>query len=139
MRTQLLSRVKAVAGISPKQAVQVNIDRKKTLEEVVRECPAAKFDQFWRSCLETVGFPSKAKPTQKYHLVYSFWWSDELDLMAAVTFGAPIEEWTQAQKVYDVIKDFKLIDLDRAPQPPNRTPATPSSGLPATELPSRRP
>lgn len=116
MRIQFVAKVKATAGISPKQAVQLNIDRKKAKETVVHECPESQMGAFRRVCLETLGFPSKAKPTQKFHLVYSFWWNDETDLMAAVTFGAPVEEWAEAKKIYDVIKDFKILDLDRVPK-----------------------
>jgi len=49
----------------------------------------------------------------KYHIIYSFFWSDEKDMMVAGTFGAPMEEWDSAAKIYRVIKDFKLLDWDR--------------------------
>jgi hypothetical protein len=118
MRIQLISKIKARVGLTPKEAVLLNIARKKKLEQVISECPEAQAGVFRRICLETEGYPSEAKPSQRYHLMYSFWWSDEADFMAAATFGAPIEEWPQAAKIYAVIKDFKLVDLDRPQKQP---------------------
>lgn len=122
MRIQVVARIKATAGLTPREAVEMNIARKKRLEQLVDECPPAKSGMFWRICLETISAPNQATPTKKFHLKYSFWWNDDADMMLASTFGAPEEDWPEAQKIYAVIKDFKLIDLDRVPTHPAMSP-----------------
>jgi hypothetical protein len=67
-----------------------------------------------RACLETTGYPSHAKPQQQYHMLYTFSWNDDADILIVSTFGAPVEQWHEAALVHAVIKDFKLIDPDRA-------------------------
>jgi hypothetical protein len=111
-RIQWIAEVSKTAKITATQAVQYNIDRKKASEEVVRECDLEKSGEFNRRCLETLS-PVPSKPGMKYHIIYSFFWSDEKDMMVAGTFGAPMEEWDSAAKIYRVIKDFKLLDWDR--------------------------
>lgn len=111
-RIQWIAEVSKTANITATQAVQYNIDRKKASEEVVRECDPEKLGEFNRRCLETIA-PVPSKPGKKHRIIYSFFWSDEMDMMVAGTFGAPSAEWDAAAKIYQTIKDFKLLDWDR--------------------------
>lgn len=111
-RIQWIAGVSKLANVTATQAIQYNIARKKAAEQVVRECEPEKIGEFTRQCLETLA-PVAGSPDRKYHIIYTFSWSDEKDMMIAGTFGAPEEEWPEAQKIYRVIKDFKLVDWAR--------------------------
>ena len=110
MRVQFIPNVKNGSGLTPKEAVAVNIRKRKESEKVLRECPPEEFGLFTRICIETTGYPVKSKPKQKYHLISAFWWSDQLDLIAGVTFGAPVEEWESVRSVYDISGNIKIYD-----------------------------
>jgi hypothetical protein len=117
MRIQVIGHIKENAGVTAKEAVDLNIRRKKSLEKVISECPPAQSGPFNRICLETTVHEGDKTPQREYHCIYSFWWSDDLDLMIAATFGAPANEWDSASLIYAVIKDFKLVDRERAEKP----------------------
>jgi hypothetical protein len=110
MRIQFIPGVKKANGLTPKEAVAVNVRIRKETEKVIRECPPEEFGLFTRICIETRGYPVKSKPKQEYHLISAFWWSDQLDLIAGVTFGAPVEEWDSVKSVYDISGNIKIYD-----------------------------
>lgn len=111
-RVQWIAGISKMADAKASQAVQINIARKKSREQVVRECEPERIGPLLRQCLETRA-PIDGHAGKFYRLVYTFSWSDEMDTMIGATFGAPEEEWESAQKIYEVIKDFKLVDRDR--------------------------
>jgi hypothetical protein len=103
---------KSMAAATPAKVVQYNISKKKASEHVLKECDAERLGEFSRQCLETLA-PVPNKPDKKYRIIYTFFWSDEKDMLIVGTFGSPEEEWPETAKIYQVIKDFKLVDWDR--------------------------
>ena len=110
MRIQFIPGVKKVSGLMPAEAVAANIRIRKEGEKVLWECPPEQFGLFTRICLETTGYPVRSKPKLEYHVIYAFWWSDQLDLIAAITFGAPVGEWDSVKLVYGISGNIKIYD-----------------------------
>lgn len=123
-RLQWIAGITKLANISATQAIQYNIARKKAAEEVLRECDPEKIGEFMRQCLETRA-PVPGSPGKKYRIIYTFTWSDELDMMISGTFGAPEEDWEEAAKIYNVIKNFVLMDRARMEAREKSTPSKP--------------
>lgn len=115
-RIQWVASVSTITKHTAAENIRYNIAQRKTREVVIRECEPGTVGEFHKQCLETIGAPIANKPNAKYHMICSFFWSDEKDMMIVSTFGAPMEEWAEASKIYQVIKDFKLVDWDRLDQ-----------------------
>jgi hypothetical protein len=104
MRIQFTPAATQATKMRPGQFIERFIAQKQQAVEVKRACPAATVGQFQRRCLETVEGP--------YRILYSLFWSDELDAIVISTFGAPAGEWAEASRIADRMNEFELLGED---------------------------
>jgi hypothetical protein len=104
LRIQFTPNASQAAKVAPAQFVERFIAQKQQAAEVKRTCPTTKIAQFQRRCLETV--------EGAYRILYSLFWSEELDAIVVTTFGAPIGDWEQASQIADRMNEFELLGED---------------------------
>lgn len=104
MRIQFTPAATQAAKMPPGQFVERFIAQKQQSAEVKRTCAAERVGQFQRRCLETV--------EGQYRILYSLFWSEELDAIVVTTFGAPAGEWEQARHIADRMNEFELLGDD---------------------------
>jgi hypothetical protein len=104
MRIQFTPAASQAAKMAPAQFVERFVAQKQQSAEVKRSCPTTRVAQFQRRCLETV--------EGAFRILYSLFWSEELDAIVVTTFGAPTGEWDQARKIADRMNEFELLGED---------------------------
>ena len=101
------------SGLSPVQATAYNWKRfKDSAKEIIKECDEEQAGVFRKTCLEVIQ-NNPNNPDDDFHIIYSFFWSDELDMIVIGIFGAPESTWPEAENIYNTIKDFVLFDIDK--------------------------
>ncbi len=103
-RIQFTPAATQAAKMPPAQFVERFIAQKQGSAQVVDQCAATRQGQFQRRCLETV--------EDGFHILYSLFWSEELDALVVTTFGAPAGEWEQARRIADRMNEFELLGAD---------------------------
>lgn len=99
-------------GLSPLEATVYNWKRfKDGAKEVIKVCDEEDVGLFKKTCLETIE-TNPANPDDDFHIIYSFFWNDEMDMIITGIFGAPESEWEEAEAIYYKIKDFTLFDIE---------------------------
>ncbi|MGJ8653748.1 MAG: hypothetical protein ACSHX8_10780 [Opitutaceae bacterium] len=99
------------SGFTPTQATVYNWKRfKDGAKEIVKECDEEHAGIFKKTCLETIQ-ENPTTPEDDFHIIYSFFWNDEIDMIVTGIFGAPESKWDEAEEIYYTIKDFTLIDM----------------------------
>ncbi len=110
-RIQGITSVRERSGLIPSKAcIRAREKFEKAATRVVRKCAEEMVGLFEKICLETIQNNSKS-PKDSFHVAYSFFWNDELDMMIITTFGAPASTWLEARKIYHVMEKFKLLDM----------------------------
>ncbi len=110
-RIQGIMKIRELYRISPLDAVIQNVEaKKKEAVEIIQDHSEPQEGLFEKRCLETIEKIPSSGGTVSYHVVSSFYWSDKMDIMVVLTFGAPVSEWGEEVKVYNVIKNFTLFD-----------------------------
>jgi len=104
LRIQFVPNATAAGKVPPDQFVENFIAQKQRTAEVKRACPAAKLGQFMRRCLETIEGP--------HRILYSLFWSHELDALVVTIFGAPVADWETARHIADRMNEFELLGAD---------------------------
>jgi hypothetical protein len=104
LRIQFTPNATQAAKLAPAQFVERFIAQKQQTSEVKRNCPTTRIAQFQRRCLETV--------EGAYRILYSLFWSEELDAIVVTTFGAPTGDWEQAGQIADRMNEFELLGED---------------------------
>jgi len=100
-RIQFVPNATAAGKVAPEQFVARFIAQKQQSADVKRACPAVKVGQFIRRCLETIEGP--------HRILYSLFWSGELDALVITIFGAPVDEWETARHIADRMNEFELL------------------------------
>ncbi|MFT3867915.1 MAG: hypothetical protein QM715_05395 [Nibricoccus sp.] len=105
--------IKKKTGVSAKEAAQKNLNLfEKNAKKVIRTWPELEFGYFRRIGIEVLQANAK-NPDDEYHVIYSFFWNDDMDMMVASVSGAPESNWPEADKVFEVMQRFKLVDVDK--------------------------
>lgn len=103
-RIQFVPNATDAAKLPLEQYVDRFIAQRQQSAEVKRLCSAQRVGQFLRRCLETIEGP--------HRILYSLFWSQELDALVVTIFGAPVAEWEQARYIADRMNEFELLGAD---------------------------
>jgi hypothetical protein len=103
MRIQMLVGIQKGTGKSPKKFVLDYVAAKKKEAKVLDTCGEHNQDLFTRICLETEEGP--------YHILYSFFWAEKLDMVVVVIAGTTKELWDVYASTFDRMGALELIDL----------------------------
>jgi len=109
MRIQFTPGFSRVTNKTPQAFAQQYISQKKQSAKTFKDCKAGQAGEFTRVCLETLEKMTSSKGDIEFQILYSVFWSNEKDLFAITTFGAPASEWVTVQPIIDVMKDFELL------------------------------
>lgn len=113
MRIQMLAKVKEGTGMTPKEFVNNFITRFKPTTKVLSECPESEVGLFRRRCLEVEGEVDCGGRKEQCRDLYSFLWSDQIDMVTITIFGAPPDQWDELARIREVMSEFELIDMKR--------------------------
>ena len=106
VRIQTLVDVEEGTGQSPKTFVlHFLAEKKRTAQKILDECEPQDQGLFTRVCLETEEGP--------YHIAYSLFWGNDLDVVVVTIAGAKKAEWPLYAETFDRMNHFELIDMKR--------------------------
>ena len=106
VRIQAALHVQKITGKSPRQFIlDLKAQKSKAADKVITECGEANQGLFSRVCLET--------EEGRFHVLYSLFWGNGMDVIVITTSGAPKEEWQQYENVFNHMAAFELIDMSR--------------------------
>ena len=109
----VIPSVKKRTGLTPYQLMFHNREIfKNGAKSVINECEEEHSESLKRICLETIE-DNMITPGDDFHVVYSFVSYEEDDMAVILIFGAPESNWEEAEKIYYMMKDFKLIDMEK--------------------------
>lgn len=107
VRIQMFAGVTKATSLTPKEFVEQFVEKKRKTEgvQVVEMCDPQDEGKFKRICLEIVEGP--------YHILYSLFWSNDMDMVAITIAGTSKELWHVYAPTFDRMNKFKLIDIKK--------------------------
>ncbi len=113
MRIQGIADVKKRSGLSAYDAANYNKQKfKKAAKRIIKECSDEDSGLFKKTCLETIEVNGR-DPQNDFHVIYSFFWDEKMDMMITSIFGSPEKKWGEAEKIYNVMQSFTIIDVKK--------------------------
>ena len=94
------------------QARKFLAEKKKAAAKIHREFPLQEQDLFSRLGLES--------EEGKYHIMYSIFWSNKLDMLVVSISGTPSEEWDKYAETFNTMGAITLIDMERFKDKPDK-------------------
>ena len=78
---------------------------RKAAKVVHKHCEPETLGFFERTCLEVT--------KGDYRILYSLFWNNDIDIAVVSIAGAKVEDWEANSKIFDKMRNFELIDLER--------------------------
>jgi hypothetical protein len=104
MRIQMFLNIKDGAGKTQRQFAMDNAAAiQKKASRIITSWPEQQQDLFSR-----IGFEAEEGP---YHIVYSFFWGNNMDMAVVTTAGTTRELWNTYTSTFEKMSDFELIDM----------------------------
>lgn len=114
VRIQLLADVEKGTGKTPKQFIRdFYEEKKKKVNSVVTSCPAVNQGLFSVMCLETIESVPFAGGIKEYHILYSLFWGNNIDIVVISVAGTFESEWNKYQPIFNQMRVFEIIDMSR--------------------------
>ncbi len=114
VRIQLLAEVKKGTGKTPEQFIlSFYEEKKKSVSSVVTTCPVVNQGLFSVICLETIESVPFAGGVKKYHILYSLFWGNNLDVVVVSVAGTFESEWSKYQPIFNKMRAFEIINMSR--------------------------
>lgn len=113
VRIQLIAAVKAKTGQDAKAFIEEFLAGRRSSAEVVYECEVEDQGLLTRSCIQTLEQIPSAGTDERFHIQYSVFWGNQVDVALFVTAGTLASEWETFAPIFAEIEKFELIDLDR--------------------------
>ncbi|MFB9899968.1 hypothetical protein ACFFOV_06060 [Cerasicoccus arenae] len=102
------------AGFKPSEAAAQNLEKfKSNAKSVIKVCDEYDQGPFRVRCLEAIQ-PNPHNAADDYHVIYSFFWNDDADMVVVSMFGAPESTWPEAELIYKEMQGFVLFDPSKA-------------------------
>jgi hypothetical protein len=99
-------------GLIAEEFVKSLLDTRKDEAKIISECEPTEQDHFFRICLETEEELIRDNTLRKFHIIYSDFWSNGLDMAIITVFGAPIDEWEEVKSISEIMSEFEFIDIE---------------------------
>lgn len=112
LRIQMLVGVEKSTQRSTEAFAQNFLQQKRVSTKVLRDCPASDLGLFKRQCLEVIENIQRPEGSRSFHILYSVFWGNRLDMVVVNTFGAPEEKWEAVRSISDVMARVELIGPD---------------------------
>jgi hypothetical protein len=109
LRIQLLAGVEKGTKRSTEEFAQNFLQQKRASTMLVSECPVVDQGQFKRQCIEVIENVQRPEGVKIYHILYSVFWGNKLDMVVVNTFGAPEEKWSSVSPFSKVMANVELI------------------------------
>ena len=107
MHIQFCLLVSKMTKTSPEELIRRFVEEKRNSAQIDRECEEVSAGRFKRICLETTE-PSSG-PVERFKILYTYSWSNDMDAIAVTTFGAPEGDWPQLAETIAVMSQLVLI------------------------------
>ncbi|TDU64517.1 hypothetical protein EI77_03967 [Prosthecobacter fusiformis] len=112
-------RIQAVAGVQERTGKSPEVflkefiaQKRKAADKVHKNCDAVDQGLFTRTCIEVT--------EREYRILYSVFWSNEIDMIVISIAGAKTTDWEANSKFFDTMSAFELIDMKRFPDDPKK-------------------
>jgi hypothetical protein len=110
LRIQMLVGVEKGTGKSRETFVNEQLDEKRSSTKVIRDCQVSDIEGFHRRCLEVIeSIRLGDLPPADFHVLYTFMWGTEMDIVVVSIFGAPPEEFPAIASTANAMSEFRLI------------------------------
>ncbi len=118
VRIQLIAGIKEGTGKSPKDFLFEFADSKKTtVDRVVSSCEPTEQGLFSVVCLETIETVMQGDKKKEFHILYSLFWNDKMDMVVVSVAGTLENEWKEYQSTFNEMRAFEIIDMSRFEKP----------------------
>jgi hypothetical protein len=118
VRIQLFTGIKKGTGKSPEKFLfSFKESKKEAANKVLKDCPVKEQGLFSVICLETIETIPYNGVNKLYHILYSLFWNDEMDMVILSIAGTPQHEWDNYQNIFNEMRGFKIIDLSKFNKP----------------------
>lgn len=78
-----------------------------------KSCDSSSQGEFQRICLEGEESRTVDGKAKRYHILYSLFYSNSLDMAAFVVSGAPAELWEMYVQDFEKMRSMKLLDMKK--------------------------
>ncbi len=111
---QFMIGIKDHTGLTPEEFTKKNIDVIAKSAKQASLCKSENVGFFNRQCLE-IEEEKKNKDgiITTYHVLYSFFWNNEMDMTGVTIAGTPSEQWPKYKDIFNKMSEIELIDLER--------------------------
>lgn len=114
-------KIQVINGVSKKvkdnivQSFNSDTERRK----LIRSCEPVHELNYEKTCIEAI---EQSKNTQgelvPYHVMYSFMWLEDYDVLVLSIFGTPKDNWQNVVDVLDVMSHFSLTKINTVAESP---------------------
>lgn len=116
MKIQLLTGIQEYTHVSSSDFIKHFIsEKKRSAVSIIKSCPEQTEDNFQTICLESEEIVPALDAKEKFHIIYTGYWNNELDIAFMTTFGAPSREWDKTNNIAANMSSLKLLDMARLP------------------------
>ena len=114
---QMLPGVTEPTGLAPEAFVRSFIEHKRASAEPLAECAAVSGDLLDSMCLEVLETVARDDGKEEVHRIrYALYWGRQnLDLVIVMVAGTTRDLWEQYAPIFDVMGEFRVLDLSRRP------------------------
>lgn len=112
VRIKVIPYVTREFGITAKQLVEKIFAGKKQ-ETVINECQPDIQKHFSRVCIETIETINYKGKDKQFHILYSLFWSNKMDIAIFQISGTPVELWDKYEEIFNVMRVFRVLDFKR--------------------------
>lgn len=113
VKLQYIGDIEEHTGKTPEQFLRNFIQQKKSQVKVLSECAAEEQTFFTKVCLETLEPAPKLGEGINYRIQYGLFWGNEIDWVIIMVQGTTEALWNQNKDIFQVMKDFDVIDMTR--------------------------
>ena len=113
VKIQYLSGIEAGTGKSPELFLRQFVSEKKNQVKVLSECGAEDQGFFTRICLETLEPATELGSDISYHIRYSLYWGNDMDMAIVMIQGTLDDIWEENSDIFSAMNEFEMIDMTR--------------------------
>jgi hypothetical protein len=110
MRIQLLQGIKKGTNKTAEEFANDFLNSKKNSFKIIHNYPTTKQNPFTRKGIEVEEEILINNKLEVYHITYSMFWNNKIDMLLVVTHGTTKKLWTKYIDTFSIMAKFKLLE-----------------------------
>ncbi|TQV87076.1 hypothetical protein [Aliikangiella coralliicola] len=110
---QLMVGIQDKTKMTPAQFVKNHLNAVAKAAISAKACEPESIGFFIRQCLELEEEKVVNGKVIQFHVLYSFFWNDDTDMVGVTVAGSPSDSWSKYQGIFERMSKIDLIDMDR--------------------------